>query len=82
MYEQSDETEEEEVIAKLVFKSKWRNWYQNEDLIYSTTTQNLTILALAVPELWLVATKSKCSRDLTSPLSGMVYHPLASRCYD
>ena len=35
----------------------------------------------AVPEIRLVPTKVYCSRDLTTPLSGMVCHPWASTCH-
>ena len=38
--------------------------------------QNLTTLASAVPEIWLVPTKNlNGSRELTTPLSGMICHP-------
>ena len=45
------------------------------DIAY-TCMQNLTTLPSAVPEI-------RCgSRDLTTPLSGIVYRPWTSTCYD
>jgi len=36
----------------------------------------------AIPGIWLCPPKFKyCSRGLTTPLSGMPYHPRASNCY-
>jgi len=35
----------------------------------------------AVPGIWLCPQNLNGSRDLTTPLSGMPYHPRASNCY-
>jgi len=47
------------------------------DLIQSTCTQNLTILASAVPEIILGASKFKVGHmTLTTPLLRVICHPL------
>jgi len=51
------------------------------DLIYSTCVRNLTTLAAAIPEIWLVPTEIEMVHvTLTTPLSGVLCHPWASTC--